>query len=432
MTLIGTRQGIDRRGLCDDEPRGQPRGLPRGPRDVPAPDAEELIEEARRRQRHRWGIFLATVVMLVGGAAIGSGLAGRGPARGAANATGSGLRRARAQGVLPTGGVVKLDVAGDLAVGPSGALYVAAPAQHEILVRLANGTFAVVAGDGKSGYSGNGVPALGARLSSPYDLTFGPGGSLWFADEGRVREIGPRGIIRTVAGNGVGWKRLVGAPPAHRIASGAVARSVSLGTQPHIAFSPTGQLYLDTTSQLLRLSRRRLYPVVARQESFRALKSRTLGSGLGPIAFDVSGDLDVSGFNGWAVWRVLPDGAAHYLGYSRRSGGADTELVRGPGGAVYAENGSAIVRLGPTHPVRPITDDTIPLPGPVAYNLFHFGLGERDDAFFMASFAFGPRGVVYADEIPGGEGFEAHQQLVVVKAGRAKLLWQEPDKAPSR
>ncbi len=31
-------------------------------------------------------------------------------------------------------------------------------------------------------------------------------------------------------------------------------------------------------------------------------------SGLGDIAIDGSGDLDVSGVNGWAVWQITPDG----------------------------------------------------------------------------------------------------------------------------
>jgi hypothetical protein len=45
--------------------------------------------------------------------------------------------------------------------------------------------------------------------------------------------------------------------------------------------------------------------------------------------------------------------------------------------------------------------------------------------FWLTSFAFGPRGVIYADELPGNGGFERHQQLISVTAGHVQLLWQE-------
>jgi hypothetical protein len=47
----------------------------------------------------------------------------------------------------------------------------------------------------------------------------------------------------------------------------------------------------------------------------------------------------------------------------------------------------------------------------------------------LTYFAFGPGGVVYTDEIPGGQGygFEAHQQLLSVSGKRDSLLWQQPN-----
>ncbi len=37
-------------------------------------------------------------------------------------------------------------------------------------------------------------------------------------------------------------------------------------------------------------------------------------SGLGEIAVDGSGNLDVCGVNGWAVWQITPNGHAHQVG----------------------------------------------------------------------------------------------------------------------
>ena len=57
-----------------------------------------------------------------------------------------------------------------------------------------------------------------------------------------------------------------------------------------------------------------------------------------------------------------------------------------------------------------------------AYNL---NVSVHGEYFWLTSFAFGPRGVIYADELPGNGGFERHQQLVMFAGGHAQLLWQE-------
>ena len=63
------------------------------------------------------------------------------------------------EAALPTGSVTTLELAGPLAVAPDGLLFVVDEARHEVLVRLPDGTFRVVAGDGKSGFSGDGGKA---------------------------------------------------------------------------------------------------------------------------------------------------------------------------------------------------------------------------------------------------------------------------------
>lgn len=135
----------------------------------------------------------------------------------------------------------------------------------------------------------------------------------------------------------------------------------------------------------------------------------SLDMNLGSIAVDSEGNLDVAGFNGWGVWRVAHDGAATYLGYARGSGGQTPDLVRGPSGTVYVADGSDILALGPTKLVA-------------SYNL---NVTVHSEYFWLTSFTFGPRGVIYADELAGNGGFERHQQLISLRAGHAQLLWQE-------
>jgi RHS repeat-associated protein len=75
---------------------------------------------------------------------------------------------------------------------------------HQIKKRAPDGTVTLVAGTGVQGYSGDGGPAINARLNSPYGMDVDGQGNLYFADYGnnRIRKVSPAGIITTVAGNG--------------------------------------------------------------------------------------------------------------------------------------------------------------------------------------------------------------------------------------
>ncbi len=68
-----------------------------------------------------------------------------------------------------------------------------------------DGIINTVVGTGFAGFGGDGGPALQAQLSGPYGLAFGPDGSLYIAERGnrRIRRVTPDGIITTVAGTGV-------------------------------------------------------------------------------------------------------------------------------------------------------------------------------------------------------------------------------------
>jgi len=67
-----------------------------------------------------------------------------------------------------------------------------------------DGTIRPVAGSGVSGFSGDGGPALKAKLKLPAGLAFDKKGNLYIADRAnhRIRKVDTSGIITTVAGNG--------------------------------------------------------------------------------------------------------------------------------------------------------------------------------------------------------------------------------------
>ena len=66
------------------------------------------------------------------------------------------------------------------------------------------GIITTIAGNGISGFSGDGAPATGAKIKNPREVVVDASGNVYFADDGnyRIRKIDPSGIISTIAGNG--------------------------------------------------------------------------------------------------------------------------------------------------------------------------------------------------------------------------------------
>ena len=387
------------------------------PRTHPAPvdarDAEALIKEARRLRRRRWSVGVVTAAVVAAG--IGWIVA--------ASAHGASIRVTRTvrhdvvsrafRPGLPEGPYAKLTVAGPLAVAPSGALYVADVNRQRVLVRLPNGRFRIVAGNGTKGVSGDGGQAIDAEFLDIDDMAVGPDGSLYVLDGDRVRVVNPNGVISTVAG----IPGMVTPSPCcgpimlpQPIASGTPALSVSIDqlNSAAIALSEQGTLYISTGMQLLRLDAGILEVITT-----KAVGPPYNGQPLddpGQIAVDAQGNLDVSGGNGWAIWQVAANGVATEVASpnARRSGGNTSVLERAPDGLVYGESGPTFLKLQGGRAV----------PG--------YSFPDRPrSGFWLTYFAFGPDGTIFADEIPGFGAFEPYQQLRIVRNNRSSVLWQQ-------
>ena len=86
-----------------------------------------------------------------------------------------------------------------------GELFIADTGNHKVRrIRLEDGEIVTVAGTGEAGYSGDGGPAVAARLNKPLGLAFDPEGNLYIADSNnhRIRRVDTDGVITTVAGTG--------------------------------------------------------------------------------------------------------------------------------------------------------------------------------------------------------------------------------------
>ena len=91
-----------------------------------------------------------------------------------------------------------------IALDSCGNLFISDNAANRVRKVDTNGFITTVAGNGSSGYSGDGGAATNARLNSPIGVTLDAFGNLFFADFGnyRIRKVDTNGIITTVAGNG--------------------------------------------------------------------------------------------------------------------------------------------------------------------------------------------------------------------------------------
>jgi streptogramin lyase len=139
----------------------------------------------------------------------------------------------------------KLEAPDGLAVDSAGDVYVSDRVTNRIRKISPSGIITTVAGTGTAGFSGDGDPATNAELNGPAGLAFGPDGTLYVADQNnqRIRAISPTGIITTVAGDG---------QPGFS-GDGGPATDASLDDPQDIVVNQAGDLYIaDTLNGLVR------------------------------------------------------------------------------------------------------------------------------------------------------------------------------------
>src|SRR5262249_46056798 len=109
---------------------------------------------------------------------------------------------------------------------------------------LASGVITTVAGTGAAGSSGDGGPAVAAKLSAPQGVATGHDGSVLVADTGnhKVRRVAPNGTITTMAGTGSPC-----ANPRAAWGDGGPAVAAKLSAPTGVAGASDGSVYVADT-----------------------------------------------------------------------------------------------------------------------------------------------------------------------------------------
>lgn len=170
----------------------------------------------------------------------------------------------------------------DVVAAADGKLFVSDPLNHRVAVIGPDGTINTYAGNGSTGYSGDGGLATSATLFRPSGLALSPEGDLFVADTGnnRLRRVDRNGVISTVAGNG----------EAAYAGDGGSAARASISGPTKLALSPGNNLCVaDDGNEVIRcISKAGTIATVA---TARSVERLSISSDAKLVATDADGNV---------------------------------------------------------------------------------------------------------------------------------------------
>jgi DNA-binding beta-propeller fold protein YncE len=254
-----------------------------------------------------------------------------------------------------------------IARGPDGALYICDTMNHRIRHRIRkvtrDGRISTVAGSGEKGFSGDGGPALSAKLNEPYEVRFDSAGNVCWVERLNhlIRKLDVKsGLISTIAGNGT----------AGFAGDGGPATKAQLSEPHSLGFDSKGNLYIaDVRNQRVRkvdMKSGTITTLVGNGKREPTPDGASLGTSTpvaGPRALDFGSDgsLWLALREGHAVYRLdLTRSTIHHVagtgqkGFSGDGGAAKMSALNGPKGISVSANGEVYVVDTENHVIRVI------------------------------------------------------------------------------
>jgi sugar lactone lactonase YvrE len=248
--------------------------------------------------------------------------------------SGDGGAATSAQLNTPTGVVV--DTAGNLFIADQG--------NNCVRAVTPGGVISTVAGNGVWGYSGNGGAATSAQLNTPTGVAVDTAGNLFIADQGNncVREVTPRGVISTAAGNGTQGYSGDGGP----------ATSAQLNYPEGVAVDTAGNLFIaDEWNHCIRkLTRCGVISTVAGNGTggFSGDSGPATSAQLyqpSGVAVDTAGNLFITDYGNNRV-RKVAEGPSVSVNLCLSAGGSETSSTAGLNGTTQTGYATATINAG--------------------------------------------------------------------------------------
>lgn len=261
-----------------------------------------------------------------------------------------------------------------LALDAAGNLYISDSGNSAVRKVTPGGTISTLAGNGRQGYSGDGGPALSARLNYPQGVAVDPGGNVYIADtfNNAVRLVAANGFIATVAGNGL----------AGYTGDGGQATAAQLASPSGLALDSVGGIYVSDSSALVRKVSAGLIATIAGNENETVGYSGDGGPALSAqldkpigLAVDSHGNVYVADAGNNAVRLLQPAGGGVTI--SAVANGASNQAGAISPGEVVVLYGSGLgpAKLVASQPVNGVVPNT--LAGVTVYfNTSNFTLGS--------------------------------------------------------
>ena len=252
----------------------------------------------------------------------------------------------------------------DVAIGPSGTIYIADTGNAVIRKVATDGTITTVAGANAVGLAGDGGAAVKAAMNSPYSVALDSSGNIFIADYGnnRIRRVdNTSGNISTIAGtNNIGFA-----------GDGSAAANAILHLPTGVALDSSGNVYFaDSLNNRIRKIAGTTISTVAGNggvsssgDGFPA-SSAQLNTPLG-VAVDAAGNLYIADSLNNAIRKVSASGvmstfAGNSVPGSSGDGGAPTAAqLNGPRGVAVDAAGNVYVADTLNHKVRIIAGGVI-------------------------------------------------------------------------